>query len=233
MINYFCRIQTLILFLRTLLTMEDIIKTIIESILPAGDAYLYAFLFLFAVIENLFPPVPGDMVTAFGAFLVGTGRLNFFLVYFSTTLGSVAGFVSLFFVGRYLGREFFVKKNYKVFSEKSMVSAETWFRKYGYFIVLANRFMPGIRSVISIFAGISMLNPIKVTVLSLISAFFWNMIWIYLGYTLGNNWDAVRENLGAVMKNYNLIAGAIIAAAALAYVINKLRKRQQKKRPML
>jgi len=70
--------------------MTDFINDIIQFLLPHNDIYLYIFLFLSAVVENLFPPIPGDTITAFGAFLVGTGRLDFLLVYTSTTLGSVA-----------------------------------------------------------------------------------------------------------------------------------------------
>ena len=66
------------------------------------DFLIYLFLWLSAFVENLFPPIPGDTITAFGALLVGIGGLNFFGVYFSTTLGSLLGFLCLFRVGGYL-----------------------------------------------------------------------------------------------------------------------------------
>ena len=108
--------------------MEEFLNRIIEFLLPQNDIFLYIFLFVSAIIENLFPPIPGDTITAFGAFLVGTGRLNYFLVYISTTIGSVIGFMALFFVGRFFEREFFMQKDFKFFSADSIINAEKWFR---------------------------------------------------------------------------------------------------------
>jgi len=206
--------------------MEKIINDIINFLLPHNDAYLYGFLFLSAVIENLFPPIPGDTITAFGAFLVGIGRLDFIFVYLSTTAGSVAGFMMLFLLGRKLSREFFISKNYSFFSAESITTAENWFRQYGLFVVIANRFLPGIRSVISIVAGISTLDVRKVFLLSLVSASVWNIIWIYAGYVLGNNWDLVKEKIGHLMRSYNIVVGIIIAIALIAYLIIRHKKKK-------
>ncbi|MFC1670819.1 DedA family protein [Spirochaetota bacterium] len=204
--------------------MEEILNSIIEFLLPQNDIVLYLFLFLSAVIENLFPPIPGDTITALGAFLVGTGRLNYLLVYISTTLGSVAGFMSLFLLGRYLQREFFINKNYRFFPAESIESSEKWFSKYGYFIVLGNRFMPGIRSVISIVSGILKLSILRVFILSLVSASIWNLIWIQAGFMLGNNWDVVKTRFSAILRNYNIVAGIIITLIILSFIFYKIRK---------
>jgi membrane protein DedA with SNARE-associated domain len=198
--------------------MEELLDKLLEILLPQSDLFLYIFLFISAIIENLFPPIPGDTITAFGAFLVGTSRLNYALVYLSTTVGSVIGFMSLFYLGRYLEREYFMQKDIKYFSVQSILAAEKWFTKYGLFIILANRFMPGIRSVISIVSGISKLSPLKVFLLSLISAGAWNFIWIQAGFMLGNNWDVVKRKFAAILSSYNLIAGIILIAALAGYI---------------
>ena len=206
--------------------MEEMLNNIIQALLPQSDAVLYGFLFVSAIVENLFPPIPGDTITAFGAFLVGTGRLNYFIVYATTTVGSVIGFMCLHFAGRLLEREFFIARNYRFFSSESIVSAERWFGKYGYFVVLANRFLPGIRSVISIVSGISELNPGRVFILSLVSALVWNLIWIHIGYTLGNNWDVVRSEAARLMKHYNLAAGILLLCTVVFFLLRrKFRKR--------
>ncbi len=210
--------------------MEDILDKLLEILLPQSDLFLYFFLFLSAIVENLFPPIPGDTITAFGAFLVGTGRLNYALVYISTTAGSVIGFMSLFFLGRYLEREFFLQKDYKYFSVQSIKAAEKWFDKYGFFVILGNRFLPGVRSVISIVSGISNLSPLKVFFLSLISAGAWNFIWIQAGFMLGNNWDVVKKNFAAILSKYNLIAGIIIVAALAGYISWRIWKYHHEKK---
>ena len=130
--------------------MESFLSSIMDILARSDNSWLYIFLFISAVVENVFPPIPGDTITAFGAFLVGTGRLRFLLVYVVTTVGSVVGFLLLYFIGRYLGRNFFMERDYSFFSKESIVSAEVWFQKYGYWVVLFNRFLPGVRSVISI-----------------------------------------------------------------------------------
>jgi membrane protein DedA with SNARE-associated domain len=186
--------------------MENFFNELIKFLLPINDIFLYIFLFLSSVIENLFPPIPGDTITAFGAFLVGINRLNYFLVFLSTTLGSVTGFMLLFQLGKFFGRKFFDEKNYKHFSARKIQSTEIWIQKYGYWIIIANRFFPGIRSVISLVSGISQLKFYPVLLFSFISASIWNLIWIEVGYILGNNWDIVKDKFTKIMRNYNIAA---------------------------
>ena len=142
---------------------------LLDFISSLPDSLIYISLGLSAFVENIFPPIPGDTVTAFGAFLVGAKRLHFLGVYMSTTVGSLSGFMFLFWVGGLLGRRFFVEKDYWFFKAKDIVRAEEWFRRFGYVLVLLNRFFPGIRSVISIAGGISGLRVLVVALLALIS----------------------------------------------------------------
>ncbi|HNR88910.1 MAG TPA: DedA family protein [Spirochaetota bacterium] len=205
--------------------MEDFANRLIEYFGKAPDAALYLFLFASSVVENIFPPIPGDTITAFGAFLVGTGRLNYGLVFAVTTVGSVVGFMTLFALGRYLERHFFIERDYTYFSAKSIIAAEEWFRRRGNLVVLGNRFLPGVRSVISIVAGISMLNPLTVLLLSTVSAAVWNLIWIHAGYMLGDRWEIVREKVGALMRSYNIVAAIVIVIAIIAVILYRWRKR--------
>lgn len=211
-------------------TMEQLFNEIITNLLPGNNVFLYLFLFFSAVIENLVPPVPGDMILAFGAFLVGTGRLNYALVYLCTTAGSVVGFLLLVLCGRLLEREFFLKRNYRFFSAKSIVATEQWFTKYGYFVILANRFMPGIRSVISLVSGITKLNLVYVFILATVSASIWNLIWIQAGYLLGNNWDRAKEKIGAILKTYNMTAAVIIAVIIVLFIFYRIIKARKASR---
>ncbi len=209
--------------------MEELLGHIINYLMPRDNSFLYIFLFLSAVVENLFPPIPGDTITAFGAFLVGTGRLDYTLVYIATTTGSVAGFMSLFLLGKLLGKKFFVEKNYKFFSAESIHAAEGWFQKYGYFVVLGNRFLPGIRSVISIVSGISRLGNLKVLIFSTVSAAVWNIIWIHTGYLLGNNWETVKEKMSTILATYNIGVGIVLAVVVGGYVLFRFVKKKRRK----
>jgi len=189
------------------------------------DALVYLLLGLSAFVENIFPPIPGDTITAFGALLVGLGKLSFFWVYFSTTLGSLLGFLFLFWVGRYLGRRFFVQKNYRFLKAEDIVKAEAWFGKYGYFLIVGNRFLPGIRSAISVAGGILRLKWSMVTLLALFSCAVWNLIWLILGFELGNNWETIEARLSSLQMKYNIFILIIFCLVVLAvFVIKKYRK---------
>lgn len=188
---------------------------------------LYLLLGLSAFVENIFPPIPGDTITAFGAFLVGARRLDFMGVYLSTTLGSLAGFMSLFWVGKFLGRKFFIERDYRFFSARNIILAEEWFQKYGYFLILLNRFFPGIRSIISLAGGISNLGVFRVALLALISASVWNLIWIAIGYSLGNNWETVKEKMGYILFQYNLSFLLLAVLVALFFLLRMFRKKRK------
>jgi len=197
---------------------------LLDYIHSLPDGIIYVALCLCAFAENIFPPFPGDTITAFGAFLVGIGRLNLFLVLFSVTIGSLGGFIALFLIGSALGRRFFTNRNHGIFSFDKITKAETWFRKHGYFIILINRFLPGIRSVISITAGISRLNILKTITLALVSCIFWNLIWISMGYLLGDNWETIEARLSYIFMRYNFSVLILIIAIVIFFMIQKARR---------
>ncbi len=185
------------------------------------ELLIYLLLGLSAFLENVFPPAPGDTITAFGAFLVGTNRLGFWGMFISTTLGSLAGFMFLFWIGRLLGRRYFIERDFGYFKAEDILKAENWFKRYGYFLILINRFLPGIRSVISIVGGISGLKALKVSLLALISSGVWNMIWIGMGYTLGSNWETAKGRLVDIMTTYNFVILALLGLGILFWVVKK------------
>jgi membrane protein DedA with SNARE-associated domain len=187
---------------------------------------IYISLGLSAFVENIFPPIPGDTITAFGAFLVATGRLDFLGVYISTTLGNLIGFMVLFWVGSYLGRRFFIEKDFWFFKAENIIKAEIWFKKYGYFIIMINRFLPGARSVISIAGGISRLETKKVMTLCLLSCAVWNLIWVFMGYSLGNNWAVVKTEISSHLTRYSMTIFSIFIVFFLIFIISRYIKRK-------
>lgn len=186
------------------------------------DTLIYFLLGASAFVENVFPPIPGDTITAFGAFLVGTERLDFFGVYLSTVVGSLIGFMFLFWVGGLLGRRFFLERDYWFFKAQDIIKAEAWFKKHGYLLILLNRFFPGVRSVISIAGGISRLKTKTVILLALISCSVWNLIWIFFGYMLGSNWDVARDQMARIMGRYNLAVVILFVVVVLFFVVRKI-----------
>lgn len=199
--------------------MTDAINHIIENIDPL---WAYVMLFFSAIIENVFPPIPGDTVTVFGAYLITTGHLGFWGVYLSTTLGSIIGFNLMYWIGVKFGRSFLDSKfRARLFSEKQFNKVQRWFSQYGYLVILANRFLSGTRSVISLFAGFFHLNGLMVLGLSALSAFIWNGLLIYAGYLLGINWDVII----GILRQYNNIVIITTLAAIFIFMIIRWRKK--------
>lgn len=185
------------------------------------NSLVYLFLGVSAFVENLFPPIPGDTITVYGAFLVGTGRLDFFWVYISTTIGSLLGFMFPFWLGLYLGRRFFIEKDYRFIKAEDIIKAEEWYRRYGYLLIGLNRFFPGIRSAISVAAGISKLRVIPVGFLAFGSCAVWNLVWISLGYALGSNWELFRLRMSQLIVKYHIFLLILFALFLLIFLIRK------------
>ncbi len=200
----------------------------IENIITQVDPLLaYLILFVSAYIENTFPPVPGDTVTVIGAYLITTGKLSFTGVWFSTTLGSVLGFFTMYLIGSKLGKEFISsEKRAKIFGFDRIEKIEVWFAKYGYGVILANRFLSGTRSVISLFAGIFKLKSLWVLLLATLSALIWNGILMYAGYVLGVNWESIT----GIISQYNQIVIILTVLLISGFIIYKfVIKRRVKK----
>jgi membrane protein DedA with SNARE-associated domain len=181
--------------------------------------YAYIFLFFAAYLENIFPPAPADMVVVFGAYFVGKGILGFAGVLISTTFGSFLGFMTLYSLAYIFELQILEKKAFRWVNQTSVQRVQKWFQKYGLWIVLLNRFLSGLRSVISLVAGFSRLEWKKVAFFSFLSALFWNTILVYIGYLLGENW----EKVGKYLKTYSLF---IIFTAVIWIVFRWYRKRR-------
>lgn len=189
--------------------------------------WIYVSLFAFAYIENVFPPSPSDLVVVIGGSLVGTGTLSFIPTLIITTIGSVLGFMTLFFIGWMLDKKVIKSGKLKFISVEAVLKVETWFKKYGYWVIAINRFLPGTRSVVSFFAGMSRLDIKKTVLLSTLSAFIWNFLIIYLGMLFGENVEVVDRYL----ETYSNIVIAVTAIVVIFFVVRYffLRKKSENK----
>lgn len=185
------------------------IEDILSNISELTPFWIYVSLFAFAYVENVFPPSPSDLVVVIGGSLVGTGTLSFIPTLIITTVGSVLGFMTLFFIGWMLDKKVIKSGKLKFISVEAVLKVETWFNKYGYWVIAINRFLPGTRSVVSFFAGMSRLNIKKTVLLSTVSAFIWNFLIIYLGMLFGENVEIVDRYLDTY-SNIVLVATIIV-----------------------
>ncbi|MFH1571470.1 MAG: DedA family protein [Gemmatimonadota bacterium] len=160
------------------------------------------------------PPVPGDTVVVFSAYLVGRGTLGWLPVYVATCLGGTAGFTLMYYIGRTRGRAFLAGRRGTLFAPERLARAEVWLARYGPWLILANRFLSGVRSVIALVAGIGGMGWGPVVGLGLVSMALWNAALLYAGMLMGQNWGAVTR----ILEQYDrvvLVAGGLAAGALL------------------
>ena len=193
----------------------------ITTLTSLPHQYIYLLLFINAFAEYMCPPIPGDTIMIFGAYLIGTGKLNFIAVYCVSTAGSLSGFLTLFFLGKYLGRDFFLKRDYRFFSRELILKVERWFQRYGLGLIAANRFFSGVRAAIALFAGIAQMKLLVTTVAALASSMVWNALLISGGYFLGKNWQLVLT----ILKRYNQAVIIIILLSLLCYCVWKKKQK--------
>jgi membrane protein DedA with SNARE-associated domain len=199
----------------------------LEFISGLSPLYIFIALFIAAFVENIFPPVPGDTVTIFGGALVGFQAAGFANVYIATTIGSVAGFMALYYTGFRLGRQFFERGNSKIFHPENLAKLEKWFNKYGDAIIVINRFLAGTRSLVSVFAGISKRPWLRVAVLSTVSVLLWNGLLIGAGYYLGRNWETAET----AVRTYGKVIMAVLALSAAAFFFYRKKMKPKEKTP--
>lgn len=190
----------------------------LQTIQELDTGLIYLMIFLSGYLENCIPPIPGDTVTVFAAYMVGTGRLNYFAVFFTATAGNLAGFMTMYHLGLFFGKKFFLERNFKFFPRESIEKTEAWFNKYGYRIILFNRFLSGLRSVISVFAGMTHLQRRKIIPLAFLSACLWDGVLIYGGYLLGDNWHYFDQ----MLNQYNSIVLAAVIVLGAVWISRKI-----------
>ena len=200
------------------------IEHLLEHISSLSPFWIYLVLFFFSFLENVFPPSPSDLVTIVGGSLIVTHSIDFFPTLLATTLGSVAGFMAIFFIGSQLDKKIVRAGKIKFISVEALLKVENWFSKYGYFIILINRFLPGMRSIISLFAGLSELNARKTALLASISAVIWNAGIIYLGVLFGRN-VKYADNL---ISTYSNIVLVILILVLIIYLLRYFILRKKK-----
>lgn len=189
------------------------------SSLDAG--WIYLILFIFAFIENIFPPSPSDVVVIIGASLIASTTLGFIPVLIITSLGSSLGFILMYYVGFYLSESVLRSGKLKFIDKELINKVDKWFSKYGFKLILANRFMPGTRSVISFFSGVSELNVFKTFIYATISAFLWNVLLVYMGYEIGNNIDKIDYYLSTYSNVALIITALLVVIWAVKYFLTK------------
>ena len=191
------------------------------------DDYGYAGIFFLILMENIFPPIPSEIVLTVGGFMTTTAGMSVTGVIAASTAGSVAGACILYFLGRWLSVERLerIVERYGKWlriGKQDLYKADAWFDRYGIWAVFFGRLIPVVRSIISIPAGMSGM-PLKwFLMFTIAGTLIWNTVLVTIGAAVGENREAIMRQM-ELYSNFVyllLIVGIIIG---VWYFIRKRR----------
>ena len=197
---------------------EQFVQEIVQLINTLPPKSIYLVFFLVAYFENVIPPVPGDVLVAFGGYLAAEAIIGLVPVLLLTTIASVVGFMSMYWIGSRWGTQ--VEENHKRFwllrfvPFKYLDKVRSWMQRWGVGVVLANRFLAGTRSVIALTAGLSHTRVSTTILCSTISSVLWNSILLGFGWIVHENWRMIGEYLS--------IYGWIILGGITVFILIRL-----------
>ncbi|WP_080875180.1 DedA family protein [Oceanobacillus timonensis] len=192
------------------------------------EQFGYLGIFLMMTLENLFPPIPSEIILPFGGFMTTYSVLTYLGVLAASTLGALIGAMLLYCAGMLLDiawLEKMIDRYGKVLRLKraDIYKADAWFEKYGYWTVFFCRMVPLLRSLISIPAGMARMNFGIFILLTAVGSIIWNSILIGVGAVLGNNWYRVA----AFMDVYSNFVYVFIMVGILFFCIWYIKKRKK------
>lgn len=191
------------------------------------NSYGYLGIAVLITIENLFPPIPSEIILTFGGFMTTFTKMNIFGVVLSSTVGSITGAILLYQIGYLLSpRRLTALVNSPLgrclrFKEEDIQKAASWFNSQGNYTVFFCRFIPIVRSLISIPAGTARMEMGYFLIMTAVGSLIWNLILVTLGALAGTSWQRVI----LWMSTYSHVAGAVIGVALLLGFLLLIKKK--------
>lgn len=198
-----------------------------EMIIEIMNQFGYFGVAFLIMIENVFPPIPSEVILTFGGFMTTYTELGVWGVVIAATIGSVLGAVILYCIGCVLSVDrletMISGKLGKILRLKKgdIRKAESWFMKRGYATIFFCRFIPLIRSLISIPAGSAKMKFPNFLLLTTLGTLIWNVVLVFLGRALGDNWESIAQ----ILDNYSNITVMVLVVVFIASVFYFIKKR--------
>jgi membrane protein DedA with SNARE-associated domain len=203
------------------------VDRIAEWAVGVVELFGYPGLTLLLILETVFPPVPSEVILPMAGFLTGQGRLVFPLVIVAATVGSVIGALLLYWIGRALGEDRvrrFIENHGKwlLLDVRDFERAKEWFDHHSDRAVLLARMAPGVRSLISIPAGIDRVPLWRFVLLTTLGSGVWNAVLVAAGWMLGQHWNVVDQ----YVSKLGWVVGGLIAILIARFVYGKAKAKQ-------
>ncbi len=200
-----------------------------QFILHIIEQFGYFGVFFLILIENVFPPIPSEVILLFSGFFSSYTSLSVFYMILASTLGSFLGAIILYYIGKIFNKERLKKivngrlGKILFLKENDIDKADEWFDNKGNKSVFFCRFVPIVRSLISIPAGMSEMPMGKFIIYTICGSMIWNTVLICLGYRLGSNWEYVLT----ILDKYQMVV-IVILVIIFGYVIIKFYRKKRK-----
>ena len=197
----------------------------LQRIIETIDSLGYLGIALLMALENIFPPIPSELIMPLGGFAVSQGKLKLLYVVIAGTIGSVLGATPWYFLGKYWG----LKRTKKIadrygkwltVSGKDVEKAKDRFDRRGYVATAIGRLVPGIRTYISVPAGIGRMPLLPFLIYSTFGSAVWVFLLTYAGYVLGENYELV----GTYLKPLSAIVLFLILSFSIYWIIKRRKK---------
>ena len=200
-----------------------------QFILHIIEQFGYFGVFFLILIENVFPPIPSEVILLFSGFFSSYTSLSVFYMILASTLGSFLGAIILYYIGKIFNKERLKKivngrlGKILFLKENDIDKADEWFDNKGNKSVFFCRFVPIVRSLISIPAGMGEMPMGKFIIYTICGSMIWNTVLICLGYRLGSNWEYVLT----ILDKYQMVV-IVILVIIFGYVIIKFYRKKRK-----
>ncbi|MBV9177211.1 MAG: DedA family protein [Nitrososphaeraceae archaeon] len=203
----------------------EILRPLVEFVTSIISSLGYGGIFFLMVLESALIPIPSEIIMPFSGFLVSTGKLGSVGVVLAGSFGNLIGSIITYYLGIRLGRVFLIKYGkYIFFRIHHLEWTEQLFQRYGDKISFVGRLIPGVRTYISLPAGIGRTNFIKFAAYSLAGSLIWNSLLTYGGIQLGRSW----QHIDKYSRYLDIIAVVSITIVVIWIIYNYRRRRRRR-----
>lgn len=201
----------------------EILRPIVEVITSVITTMSYPGIFFLMILESALIPIPSEIIMPFSGFLASTGKLNYVGVVLAGSFGNLVGSILTYYLGINVGRKVILKYGKYIFFKKEHLElTENLFNKYGDRVSFVGRLLPGIRTYVSLPAGIGKTKFTKFVIYTLAGSLIWNSMLTYVGMKLGSNWKNIDK-----YSIYLDIAAVLAMAVFLIWFIYNTRRKSK------
>jgi len=201
------------------------INELLDHIFAHGAVWVYLVIWLACFIENITPPFPGDSFIVAAGGLVAASRLETVTALLVVVTGGMTSVMIIYFLGRKFGREYFIRKNYKLFSASDVLAVEKRFERHGGLVLLVSRFVVGFRVALVLASGMGRYPAGKVMLYIGLSYVAFSGLLMYLGYKLVENYERIEY----YFDTYHYIAWPLVGLVVVTYIVRRIQKNRQAK----